>query len=357
MDFTLTDEQKMLADVVAKLLDDHCPPAALRQLMTDGAPRDAARWGAIVETGLVPVLVPAEQDGLGLGELDFALIAQACGRAALPEPLVDHAGIALPLLAACAPAHPLLAEALSGAATLAIGHPLNPLVADADMAAALLLVHEGDLHLVPRDQVTLTRRPSIDPFRRLFDVAWKPSGTTRIASAATAAEPLADAIDRGALFAAAQCLGLAQRCVDLAVAYAKDRTQFGKPIGSYQAIKHHLASVQVKIEFARPVLHAAATRFPDRDTRSRAAISHAKLVAAEAADLAARTAIQVHGAMGYSWEVDIHFFLKRALALTYVWGTPAFHQARVERRVLAGPLGPDQTFLPDHPRQNEGQHA
>lgn len=351
MDFTFTDEQKMLADVVGKLMDDRCPPAALRKLMDADAARDGARWGAIVETGLVPVLLPAEQDGLGLGELDFAIIAEAAGRAALPEPLVEHAGVALPLLAAASPDHPRLTEATAGTATLAVGHPVNPLVADADAAAALLLVDAGDLHLVERAAVTLTRRTSIDPFRRLFEVAWTPSPATRIADAGTAAPLLADALDRGALFAAAQCLGIAQRCVDLAVDYAKERTQFGKPIGSYQAVKHLLANVQVKIEFARPVLHSAAARFAARDAMSRAAISHAKLAAAEAADLGARTAVQVHGAMGYSWEVDVHFFLKRALALTYAWGDPDFHRARVEQRVLTRPLGPDQTFL------HESDHA
>jgi len=351
MNFTFTDEQKMLADVVAKLMDDHCPPSALRKLMEAGATREEDRWAAIADTGLIPVLLPAEQDGLGLGAIDFAIIAEACGRAALPEPLVEHAGVSLPLLAAAAPTHPLLAEAVTGAVTLAVGHPVNPLVADADTAAALLLVHDGALHLVGRDAVALTRRTSIDPFRRLFEVAWTPSPATRIADAETAAPLLADALDRGALFAAAQCLGIAQRCVDLAVDYAKDRTQFDKPIGSYQAVKHLLANVQVKIEFARPVLHAAAARFDARDVRSRAVISHAKLVAAEAADLGARTAVQVHGAMGYSWEVDVHFFLKRALALTFAWGDPAFHTARVEHRILTRPLGPDQTFL------HESDHA
>ena len=351
MNFTFTDEQKMLAEVVRKLMDDRCPPPALRSLMDAGAVHDKGRWTAIVETGLVPVLVPAEQDGLGLDEIDFAIVAEAAGRAALPEPLVEHAGIALPLLAAAAPGHALLAAAMAGEVTVAVGHPVNPLVADADTAAALLLVHDGEIHLVERDAVRLIRKPSIDPFRRLFAVEWAPSPATRLATAATAGPLLADALDRGALFAAAQCLGIAQRCVDLAVDYAKERAQFGKPIGSYQAVKHLLANVQVKIEFARPVLHSAAARFAARDVRSRAVISHAKLVAAEAADLSARTAIQVHGAMGYSWEVDVHFFLKRALALTYAWGDPAFHTARVEQRVLNHPLGPDQTF------QHEADHA
>jgi len=152
------------------------------------------------------------------------------------------------------------------------------------------------------------------------------------------------AFERGVIFSAAQCLGLAQRCVDMAVNYAKDRVQFGKPIGSYQAVKHMLATVQVKIEFARPVLLAAAAELPVGGMVAKARASHAKLIAAEAADLAARTALQVHGAMGFTWEVDLHFFLKRALALGADWGNPTFHRNRVIERMMQAPVGPDAIF-------------
>lgn len=344
MNFTFSDEQTMMADVARQLLTDTCDPAALRAQMASGAARDDARWAAIAETGLTGVLAPETAGGMGLSEPDFVLIAEAAGFVALPEPLVEHAGVAAPLLAAAAPEHPLLAEAASGAATLAVGHPTNPFVADADTAAALLLDHQGEVHLVQRGAVALVREPSIDPFRHLFRVDWTPTAATRLTSAEIG-RPLWDAaLDRGALFAAAQCLGLAQRSIDLAVAYAKERQQFGKPIGSYQAVKHLIASAQVAVEFARPVVHAAAADLHRASPQSRARISHAKIAAAEAADLAARTSIQVHGAMGYSWEVDVHLFLKRALALTYAWGDPAFHRARVEARVFGQPTGADQTF-------------
>ena len=98
------------------------------------------------------------------------------------------------------------------------------------------------------------------------------------------------------------------------------------------------------IEFARPVVLAAAADIGQRDVQARARISHAKLVALEAAEKAARASIQVHGAMGYSWEVDVHLFLKRALALKQYWGTPAFHRGRIATRMSTQPTGPDQTF-------------
>jgi hypothetical protein len=240
------------------------------------------------------------------------------------------------MLAALAPDSDILADP---AASIAIGHPLNPFIANADTAAALLLHRDGQAFLARPDQVTLVAEPSIDPFRRLFRVDWDPA---RVQALGPADWDLA--LDRGALFAAAQGLGLAQRAVDMAVAYAKDRQQFGKPIGSYQAVKHHLASAQVAIEFARPVVLAAAADIGQRDAQARARISHAKIAALEAADQAARAAIQVHGAMGYSWEVDVHLLLKRTLALTQTWGTPAFHRARIAHRLFSQATGPDQTF-------------
>lgn len=334
MDFTLSDEQRMFAETARSLFLDTVTPEHWRQMMEAGVSRDPARWQAIVDTGLTLALIPEAAGGLGLSELDFALIAREAGYVALPDPLVESAGIAAPLLASLVPDHSLLADP---SATIAIQHPLNPLVADADSAAAILLHRDGKAFLARPDNVRLIRRASIDPFRRLFEVDW-----TEAEALGTADWDLA--LDRGALFAAAQGLGVAQRSVDLAVAYAKERLQFGKPIGSYQAVKHHLSSAQVAIEFARPVVLAAAAQIGQRDIYSRARISHAKIAALEAADQAARAAIQVHGAMGYSWEVDVHLFLKRALALTGSWGTPAFHRARAAQRLFTRPSGADLTF-------------
>lgn len=336
MDFTLSQEQMMFVETARTLFTDTCTPDHWRRMMEAGVSRQDARWQAIVETGLTLILLPEQAGGIGLTEVDFALIAQEAGYVALPDPLIESAGIAAPMLAALAPDSDILADP---AASIAIGHPLNPFIANADTAAALLLHRDGQAFLARPDQVTLVAEPSIDPFRRLFRVDWDPA---RVQALGPADWDLA--LDRGALFAAAQGLGLAQRAVDMAVAYAKDRQQFGKPIGSYQAVKHHLASAQVAIEFARPVVLAAAADIGQRDAQARARISHAKIAALEAADQAARAAIQVHGAMGYSWEVDVHLLLKRTLALTQTWGTPAFHRARIAHRLFSQATGPDQTF-------------
>jgi alkylation response protein AidB-like acyl-CoA dehydrogenase len=298
--------------------------------------------------GLAGALVPEAMGGLGLKAADFVLVAEACGYAGLPEPLVENAGVSLPLLAALAEgdqrASRILERALAGEITVATAHPANLFVADAETAGAIIVCCGDGVYLSEAGSVELVRQESVDPFRRLFTLAATPGATASIACASEARAAVDLAFDRGALFTAAQLLGIAQRAVDMSVSYAKERQQFGKPIGSYQAVKHLLSTVQVRIEFARPVVHAAAAQFENADIYSRARISHAKLAASDAADLACRTAVQVHGAMGYSWEVDVHFFLKRALALASWWGDARYHRERVAARVFDRPLGADQTF-------------
>jgi len=339
MDFRLTDEQRMLSDMVAGLFADRCTGADLRRLLASGAARDTERWQRIVEMGLPGLMAPEATGGTGLGPVEMTLVAVAAGYALLPEPLVEHAGVAVPVLVSAGVETRAIERAVAGE-TVAVGHPSMPLVADADTAATLLLVEGEALHHVPREAVRLERVDSIDPFRRLFRAAWTPNSETRIGGPALIDRML----DHGALCAAAQLLGLAQRAIDLAVAYARERQQFGKPIGSFQAVKHHLATAQVKVEFARPVLLAAAASLADDGALGPPRISHAKLAATAAAEAATHSALQVHGAMGYSWEVDVHFALKRALALGQAWGTPAFHRARVAAHVLGTKLGPDRTF-------------
>lgn len=341
MHFAFTEDQRAITEAAREMLVESCTPADLRRLLASYEVIDKARWQTIVDMGLLGICAPEDKGGLGLGLIDLVGIAEAAGYVALPEPLVEMAGVVVPLLADLDDKS-WLARALAGE-IVAIGHPANPLIADADSASALLLTRGDELHLVERDAVTLMRTESFDPFRRLFRADWTASAATRLDAA------WSDTAARGTVLSAAQLLGLGQRCIDMAVAYAKDRHQFGKPIGSYQAVKHLLATAQVKIEFARPVVHAAAAELPLGNAAARARAAHAKLAAAEAADLAARTAVQVHGAMGMTWEVDVHFFLKRVLALKTAWGTPAQHMAEVIHRIENLPTGPEFTFANEVP--------
>jgi alkylation response protein AidB-like acyl-CoA dehydrogenase len=359
VDFTFTDEQRMMAASVRALLEDVCAPATLRSVAEHRDQAGAARWARYCELGLPGLLAPESAGGLGLADTDFVLIAEEAGRAADPEALVEHAGVAVPLLAEFAHearAAAVLAAAATGEARLAVAHPGNPFVPAADAADWLLVVVGGELHLAPRSAATLIAQPANDALRPLHRVEFTPAAAaaTLLATGATASDALARAFERGALLAAAQSLGLAERMLEIGVGYASERRQFGQAIGAYQGLKHPFASAQVKLEFARPVVYAAGgaagagvPNLPIRlDERTSVAVSHAKLSAVAAADACARIAMQAHGAMGYSWEVDLHFYMKRAWALAGAWGDGNFHARRVQAALWSGrqPLGPGHTF-------------
>ncbi|WP_323764000.1 acyl-CoA dehydrogenase family protein [Marinovum sp.] len=342
MKFVITEEQQMMTDMVQDFLSENCTPAQLRALADKSESHDPARWSALCDLGLPGAMLGEAAGGLGLSAQDVIGLVRASGAALLPEPLAETMGIALPALEALgAPAS--IPDILSGARRIAVAHPLAPLVEGADSADAILMFTDCAVRLIPSAGAELTPQPGIDPLRRLFTVAGTEGETLAEGDAATAATGRAG--ETGALFAAAQLLGIAQKAIDISVAYACERQQFGKPIGTYQALKHHLASAQVAVEFARPVLlAAAATAAHPADRAARARVSHAKFACGRAADQACRTAIQVHGGMGYSQEADVHLYLKRALALRQSWGSETFHRNRYADRLGALPLGPGTLF-------------
>jgi alkylation response protein AidB-like acyl-CoA dehydrogenase len=350
MDFTFTDEQRMMAAALRELLDDDCTPAHVRAAAERraGSAEHAARWSKLAEMGLCGVLAPESAGGLGLSDIDFVLLAEEAGRAGLPELLIEHAGVAVPTLASLARAGraaDVLRKAASGEVRLALLHPMNPYALAPHECDFFLVAGEQGVQLADRDNLIFQLHASLDPLRPLASISSTRAGAL-LATRAEAATALELARERGAVYASAELLGLAAKLIAIAVEYTSQRQQFGKPIGSYQAVKHHLANAQVKLEFARPAVYAAAALLGDRTQRAQLLASHAKLAASEAADCAARTAIQVHGAMGYSWEVDLHFFAKRAWTLAGWYGDRNFHLRRVQDLVLSGrvPIGPGSTF-------------
>jgi alkylation response protein AidB-like acyl-CoA dehydrogenase len=171
--------------------------------------------------------------------------------------------------------------------------------------------------------------PALDPTRRLGIPLWAPTPDSLVASGTGAATAIRRLTDRAAVATGAELLGLARRMVEIAADYAKERRQFGSPIGSFQAVKHLLAGARVALEFARPVVYAAAWSLDEGTPDASRASSTAKAYASDAAVEAARVALQVHGAIGYTWECDLHLFLKRTWALSESWGSAGHHRMRV----------------------------
>lgn len=349
MDFRFTEDQKLFQQTVREFLVAEVTPARIRASWETETGRSDPLWAQLAELGLTGITVPEEHGGLGMNELDFVLLAEEIGYVALPEPLIDTVLLGAPCLLAsgnAALAAEWLPKIAAGEAKLAIGLDCNPLVADAHVAELLLLQHGDALHAVPRANVTLTANECLDPSRRLFRVDWTPGAATLVAGGEAGRALIAGLLNRAALGAAAQCLGLTQRMIEISVAYTRERQQFGQAIGSFQAVQHLMANVAVKLEYAKAPVHRAAYDVAHGSARADVSVSHAKLAATEAAALAARNSIQVHGAMGYTWEVDLHIFAKRAWTLDHAWGDRGFHKLRVADFVLAdnAAIGAGATF-------------
>jgi alkylation response protein AidB-like acyl-CoA dehydrogenase len=298
MKFAFGAEQLELRDAVRELLTNECTPAHVREAWTNETGRVPGLWDKFVEMGVVGLLAPEDAGGLGLTYADLVLILEETGRHAVPEPIVETAAFGVPLLG-----DPTI--------VVATAHELVPWADTADV----VITSAGRFDIAT---MTLTPRPSVDGARRLFAVA----GVT------TPLGGLEAAFDRAVLGVAAQQCGLADRMLELTVGYVKERRQFGAPVGSFQAVKHHLANASLALEFARPLVYRAAV------TLDPVHVGMAKAKADDAALVTARAALQCHGAIGYTTEYDLHLFMKRAWTLARSWGDARFHRARVGRAIL-----------------------
>ncbi len=349
MRFSFTEDQTMLRDTVKGVLARECPPEVVRKAWTSGSGRAPEVYATLAETGLLGVLLGEEAGGMGMHELDLVLPLEEAGYAALPDPLVETALVALPLLEALGTDAQKAAwlERLAGGqavATVGFGGAVRtrnatdaesaPFVPHAKVADLLLLARGDAVYAVPREAVELRDEISVDRARRVAAVTYAPSDTHLMAKGERAKKALDLAFDRAALGTAAVLVGLARRMLDMGVAYAKDREQFGKPIGSQQAVKHRLANALIELEFARPLVYRAAWSLTHDAPHASVHVSAAKLAASEAAWFVSKQVLQVHGAIGYTIEHDLHMWMKRSWALAADHGDPAFHRERIAAAIL-----------------------
>jgi alkylation response protein AidB-like acyl-CoA dehydrogenase len=194
--------------------------------------------------------------------------------------------------------------------------------------------NEAELHAVDPATVTLVAQSSVDGTRKLARVDWTPTASTCVARGAQARAALDRAFDRGAFAFAAELVGVARKLVEMTVAYVKIRQQFGKAVGSFQAVKHQLAEAHVAIELARPCVHRAAYALARGEHDRAIHVSMAKAYASDAALVAARAALQCHGAIGYSFEYDLHLWMKRAWVQAAAYGDAAWHRARIGASIV-----------------------
>ena len=313
MKFSLDAQQRDFAASIDAALGAADVPAAIRAWITGDTAPGRAVWARLADLGVTALAVPEKYDGIGAHPVDLVVALERLGRWCVPGPVTESLAVVPVLLADDDRAAALAAGEVI--ATVAMP-PAMPRAVDADVAELVLLATDTGVS----DATVGARHESVDPARRLYDV--EPNGQPRPAD-------IARAYEFGALGTAAQLLGAGQAMLDMSVDYAKQRTQFGRAIGSYQAIKHKLADVHIAVELARPLVFGAALSLADDSGHTARDVSAAKAAASDAALLSARTALQTHGAIGYTAEHDLSHWLLRVQALHSAWGDPASHRRRV----------------------------
>ena len=335
MQFAFDDRQLEFRAQLRAFAEKQCTGPDLRAAWESELGWSPARWRSLAEMGVVGLRIPEVYGGLGLDEVDLVLLLEEVGRSGLPEPLLETTALGVPLLSEApgrageAARERWLARVAAGEAVLTFALSSATAVSAVPGAQLLLLEHQGTVHAVDVDAVDHVPIRSVDGSRRLARVAWEPSPRTALASGAAAADLVSCTVDRAAFGAASVLIGVADRMIAMATQYAIERHQFGRAIGSFQAVKHHLSNALIRLEFARPVVYRAAWSIAERSPTASRDASMAKAHASDAATLAARSALQVHGAIGYTWEHDLHLWMKRAWSLAASWGDAPAHRARV----------------------------
>jgi alkylation response protein AidB-like acyl-CoA dehydrogenase len=366
MYFDLTDEQQAIKSTAHDFLASRFKSERLREIAASDDGTDAAGWREMAELGWAGLALPEEWGGQGLGIVDLAVVFEEMGYALAPSPLFSNtiAGLALSLCGSDDQRErylrPLAAGERRGTPALwDAGSPATPgsftmearadgdgvvldgekvLVPDAVSADFFLVAtSDGRRHLVESgaDGVTVSAEAGIDPTRRFSSVRFE---GVRVAAADTLPGEAADyypVFHRVCVALAAESTGIAQRTLEMAVEYAKDRQQFGRPIGAYQAVSHRCAQMLLETENARSAVYGAAWAADAEPESLPLAASMAKAYAGDTGWRVPNASIQVHGGIGFTWEHDLHFFLKRGRSNAAIFGDSKWHRERVADVVLS----------------------
>jgi alkylation response protein AidB-like acyl-CoA dehydrogenase len=336
VDFGLTEEQRLLEQTLRRWLAEHLPIARVREIAASETGFDPGLWKGIAELGVAGLLVPEEHGGGGLGMLDAALALESLAHAAAPVPFLASSVIAPVTLAAGTPAQQRAWPSRIASGQACLGVAASELVArrgdagvvtsggklvgralfaiDTGAAEAFLVALDRDhVVLVPRDAAGLEVVPlsTIDRTRRVAELVFEGVAPEWVGGPQGVPGLGARMLDAGRIGLAADLLGASERALEMAVAYAKQREQFGRAIGSFQAVKHLCAEMAAALEPARSLVWYAAYAFDHRRDEASLVAAHAKAQLAEAGSFVVRTATEVHGGYGFTDEGDLHLWFKR----------------------------------------------
>jgi alkylation response protein AidB-like acyl-CoA dehydrogenase len=333
VDFDFNDTQREIKSTAHDFLASRFKPEKVRELAESESPYDDELWAQICELGWPGIAVAEQYGGLGLGTVELVILLEELGYACAPAPLISNAvaGLAIEMAGSDQQRQRWLPGIASGEARGAaeLTADPEPLIGAAAGSAVLVLADGEGAKLVETEAATLERLPLIDTTRAYYRVR------------AEGGEPLpgdvSAAVDRAAVGLAAELVGVAQRALEMAVAYAKEREQFGRPIGAYQAVSHRLADMLWDVEEARSLTYYAAWAADAEPESLPLAASMAKARASDSASAVTHQAIQTLGGIGFTWEHDVHFLLKRARVGAQMLGGARVHRERVAELVGLGP--------------------
>ncbi|MEV4411455.1 acyl-CoA dehydrogenase family protein [Catellatospora sp. NPDC049609] len=354
LDLRYTEEQELLRDSVRAMLGDHAPWTRVLKVAESTEPDDADLWRLLaVETGLAALAVPEHLGGAGATLAETAVVLEELGRACAPVPYLGTAVAARALLHL---GETDLLRAVAGGEVIALALPFatgpaapppsdvevtvlgdgGPLlngtvrsVAEALRATVLLVPADGGLYVVDVTAAGVVREQvvSLDETRPLCDVAFWNAPARLLASGPRAAAALDAALVTGAALLASEQVGLAQWCLDTTVEHLRTRYQFGRAVGSFQALKHRLADLWVELVQARAAARHAAVCAAADDPDARLAAALAQAHCGPVAVRAAEECVQMHGGIGFTWEHPAHLYLKRAKSAAIAYGTAAHHRS------------------------------
>jgi len=373
MDIGFTEEQELLRDTARKFLDSQCPTKFVREMMATDAAVTEEFWRRLADNGWLGITYPEDAGGSGLGLVDLVVLMEEIGRAVMPGPYLATVllgGAAIAAAGSPEQRRDWLPRIAAGElkATLAVTEPnarwdaagitaparetrggfalsgTKMFVPDAHLADVLVVaarsrdgstMEDGvSLFLVPKDMpgLAIRRLPAVDETRKLCEVRFD---NVAVPTSALLGElhrgwaPLQQVIDRAAVALSAEMCGAAQRVLEMTVDYAKLRVAFGKPIGSYQGVKHKCADMLVEIENAKSLTYYAAWAVDENEADAPLAVSMAKASASDAGRKVCAAGIQLHGGIGMTWEHDLQLYLKRAKAGEVAFGDASWHRERV----------------------------
>jgi alkylation response protein AidB-like acyl-CoA dehydrogenase len=337
MDFRLTPEQTGFAQSLTELMTRADSVAVARSWAEGDTEAGVALWRRLAEQGVTALVVPEDDGGLGGTAVDLVVAFEVLGHQLAVGPWIESAAYLSQVLSGDD-----LAAVVGGAIATVVVPPLVPFALDADVAEKVFVPGQGGFETVAGSSTTGLR--SVDTTRRLFDLPLSEGEGRGTSGSGALGDPVFDrvfdrafdrAFDLAALACAAELLGCGERLLADSVDYVKQRKQYGRVIGSYQAIKHALADVRIALDFARPLVHGAALAVASDTTTASRDVSAAKVAAGDAAYLSARVALQVHGAIGYTAEFDLGLWINRVRALVGAWGGSGHHRARIADALAA----------------------